>query len=175
MKLFRSVDARGLVSRSAEAPIRTAGYNDAAASVQDSARIRSRGRGQSLVEFAVILPIFLLLVMGIVDFGWGLKSWISVTNAAREAARYGAVNCSTGTATTADVQQRAIDTGSGLGLTSSDVTVTNCETGTTTQSLLVKIEYEHQLITPIGGLMSLFGGDLPSSVTLQSAADMRIE
>ena len=50
-------------------------------------------RGQSLVEFALVLPIFLVLVLGIIDFGLGLKSWITITNAAREGARYAAVTC----------------------------------------------------------------------------------
>lgn len=132
-------------------------------------------RGQSLVELAFALPIFLILVMGIVDFSWGLKSWISATNAARESARYGAINCSSGAATTTDVEQRAIDTATGLGLTASDVTVTNCATGTSTQSLLVEIDFDHKLVTPLGGLMSTFGGGIPSTIALHSEADMRIE
>ena len=132
-------------------------------------------RGQSLVALAFALPIFLILVMGIVDFGWGLKSWISSTNAAREAARFGAVNCSADNATTLEVQQRAVDTATRLGLTISDVTVTNCLPGTSTQSLFVEIDFDYNLITPLGGLMSRFGGGLPSSISLHSEADMRIE
>jgi len=138
-------------------------------------RLHRKERGQSLVELAFALPIFLVLVLGIVDFGWGLKSSISATNAACEAARYGAVNCSAGNATTADVQQRAIDTATGLGLTTSEVTVTNCATGTSTQSLIVEIDFAYQLITPLGGAMSLFGGGIPSAITLHSEADMRVE
>ena len=113
--------------------------------------------------------------MGIVDFGWGLRSWISATNAAREAARYGAVNCSSGNATAPDVQQRAVDTATGLGLSTGDVTVTNCATGTSTQSLIVEIDFDYDLITPLGGMMSFFGGGIPSSISMHSEADMRIE
>ena len=46
-----------------------------------------RTRGQSLVEFAVVLPIFLLILSGILDFGFLLYSRMTVISAAREGAR----------------------------------------------------------------------------------------
>jgi Flp pilus assembly protein TadG len=51
-------------------------------------RWRSEGGGVA-VEFAILLPVFLLLVFGIVDFGhaWYMKQLVS--NASREGARYG--------------------------------------------------------------------------------------
>ena len=54
-------------------------------------RRRRRG-GQSLVEFAVVLPVFLLILAGILDFGLGLYSQMTVINAAREGARLGVVD-----------------------------------------------------------------------------------
>ncbi|HXG26926.1 MAG TPA: TadE family protein [Candidatus Binatia bacterium] len=50
------------------------------------------GRGQSLVEFALVLPLFLLLVMAIADLGLGVFAYNSITNAAREGARLAIVN-----------------------------------------------------------------------------------
>ncbi|MGZ5408336.1 MAG: TadE/TadG family type IV pilus assembly protein, partial [Aeromicrobium sp.] len=50
-----------------------------------------RREGQSLVEFAVVLPVFLLILAGIIDFGLGLYSQMTVINAAREGARLGIV------------------------------------------------------------------------------------
>jgi Flp pilus assembly protein TadG len=47
-------------------------------------------QGQALVEFALILPILLLLAVGIMDFGRALFVFSEVSNATREAARYGA-------------------------------------------------------------------------------------
>ncbi len=47
-------------------------------------------RGQSLVEFALVLPIFLVLLLMAVDFGRLFFTYIQVSNAAREAAAYGA-------------------------------------------------------------------------------------
>lgn len=43
--------------------------------------------GQSLVEFALILPIFVLLIVGVFDLGRAFFSYIAITNAAREGTR----------------------------------------------------------------------------------------
>jgi hypothetical protein len=52
-------------------------------------KTKARERGQGLVEFALILPLFLLLVWGIIEFGRLLVMYTEVSNAAREAVRYG--------------------------------------------------------------------------------------
>lgn len=44
--------------------------------------------GQGLVEFALILPILLLMILGIIEAGWLIWAFISVQNVARETARY---------------------------------------------------------------------------------------
>ncbi len=49
-------------------------------------------RGQGLVEFALILMVLLLFIMGILDFGRALFIYTSLFNAAREGARWGAVH-----------------------------------------------------------------------------------
>jgi Flp pilus assembly protein TadG len=51
-----------------------------------------RSPGQSLVEFALVLPIFLLVVVALVDIGRGVFAYNSITNGAREAARLAIVN-----------------------------------------------------------------------------------
>jgi hypothetical protein len=57
-----------------------------------SDKLGRRERGQSLVETAVVLPILLLLVAAIVDFGRAFDAYIVLTNAAREGARFGSTN-----------------------------------------------------------------------------------
>jgi PKD repeat protein len=55
--------------------------------------IPQRGkRGQSLVEFALILPLLMLLLLLVVDFGRAYMGWVELNNAARVAANYAAQN-----------------------------------------------------------------------------------
>src|SRR5215217_2810999 len=53
--------------------------------------IRQRTRGQSMVEFALILPLLIAFVFGIIELGILLSVYVGMTNSAREAARAGAV------------------------------------------------------------------------------------
>jgi Flp pilus assembly protein TadG len=48
--------------------------------------------GQALVEFALILPLLLILLCGIIDFGWIFRCQLTADSAAREAARYTAIH-----------------------------------------------------------------------------------
>jgi Flp pilus assembly protein TadG len=54
-------------------------------------RERESAPGQALVEAALILPIVLLILMGILQFGLMLSANVGATNVAREVARYGSV------------------------------------------------------------------------------------
>ena len=56
------------------------------------AKQRAGERGAAAVEFALILPILLTLVFGIVEFGWAFGQQVSLGNAAREAARTMAIH-----------------------------------------------------------------------------------
>jgi hypothetical protein len=58
---------------------------------------RRHHRGQTLVEFALILPILILLLMGIFDFGRAVYAYNTISNAAREAVRVGIVDQTCGT------------------------------------------------------------------------------
>jgi Flp pilus assembly protein TadG len=52
---------------------------------------RSRSRGQSLAEFALVVPVFLIVLFGIIDLGRFVYTANALSNAAREAARVGSV------------------------------------------------------------------------------------
>jgi len=49
-------------------------------------------RGQDLVEFALILPLLLLLLLGIIEFGLAVFHYNSIANVGREVARFGVVH-----------------------------------------------------------------------------------
>ena len=51
-----------------------------------------KNSGQSLLEFAITMPLLLLLVMGVFDLGRGIYYYSAIHNAAREGTRYGAIN-----------------------------------------------------------------------------------
>lgn len=55
-------------------------------------RRQSRRRGQAVVEFALILPVFILMLLIAVDFGRAFLGWISLNNAARVGANYAALH-----------------------------------------------------------------------------------
>jgi hypothetical protein len=55
-------------------------------------RCRSGTQGQGLAEFALVFPLFVLLVLGVFDVGRAVFAYNTLTNAAREAARFGIVN-----------------------------------------------------------------------------------
>lgn len=55
-------------------------------------RSRSRSRGQALVELAIILPLLLVIVGAAIDLGRLFTAYVSIENAAKEGAFYGATN-----------------------------------------------------------------------------------
>ncbi len=54
--------------------------------------LRREGRGQSLVEFALVAPLFFMVIFGIIVLGLGVFYQQQVAHAAREAARFAVVN-----------------------------------------------------------------------------------
>lgn len=53
---------------------------------------RVRDRGVTLVEFAIVAPVFLLLLLGMIDFGFAFGDYISMRNGVREGARQAVIN-----------------------------------------------------------------------------------
>lgn len=54
-------------------------------------RLRNRAdeRGQTLAEFALLVPLLVILIFGFVDVSRIYQSWVTIEGAAREGARYG--------------------------------------------------------------------------------------
>jgi Flp pilus assembly protein TadG len=72
---------------------------------------RARGDdGAALVEFAIVVPIFFLLVFGIMEFGWAFYQSLDVRHGAREGARLASVNYkTTASPTPADQATQIVD------------------------------------------------------------------
>ncbi len=50
---------------------------------------RPNHKGQALVEFMLVVPILILIIVGVFDLGFGVYAYNVVSNSAREGARYG--------------------------------------------------------------------------------------
>jgi Flp pilus assembly protein TadG len=160
-----------------------------------------RDDAQSLVEFALIVPMLLILLFGIVDFGLGLRAYISIASATREGARYASVGnppgtfssggsgeCNGTTITTA--VGKVCGTINGLNLVNvQNVTVQTCDTASppvcvaaTAQNLFpgksvrVTADYRYHYITPVKALINMLSaGALTDYLTISSTTEMRIE
>jgi Flp pilus assembly protein TadG len=135
-------------------------------------------RGQELVEYALTLPILLLLILGIVEFGMAIFAYNTIANAAREGARVGAVvpilSADDLTPATQTIENAVRDRTGGLALNrpgSINVVITYTESTTDTDMVQVTVNYSHTLIT--GMIMQAAGGD--AQLHLQSEATMRRE
>ena len=135
-------------------------------------------RGQTLVEFSLILPLFLVLIFALVDFGRAYYSFLLVTNAAREGARAAAVQ---GDSATIDKQvygsfcsAASPPSGCALGPTGVTVTKTNVQGARGTQAS-VTVAYAFSFVTPVGNLLGLIGGSTLSTPTISSTTAMRLE
>lgn len=78
--------------------------------------VPAKTRGQALVEFALVIPLVLLLFMGIVDFGRAIYAYNTISNAARDGARKAIVDQTAGVAA-----REAADQATALGLSPTDV------------------------------------------------------
>lgn len=134
-------------------------------------RARNTEMGQSLVEFSLILPILLILLFAIVDFGRAFYTWNSLSQAAREGARVAAVQ---GTSTQID---SAVTAAMG-GLTTTSPTLTRTYTNVQAakgETVTITLGYQFEYVTPISPLLNLIGGSGFANPTLTSSSAMRLE
>ncbi len=134
---------------------------------------RRRGRAESgaaAVEFAIIVPVLLLLVLGIVDFGYAFGQKLALNHAAREGARMAVVE-SSGADTQAEIAQLVSDSAGTLvdPLDTTQVIATVAGTGTSAtcgpggaldigDELEVSVDYDATPLVPLpflGGTISL--------------------
>jgi Flp pilus assembly protein TadG len=133
-------------------------------------------RGQALIEMAMVLPLLLLLIAGIVDFALLFQSYEVVTNAAREGARVAVLPGYT----TADVEDRVASYITAAGLpgtpttTVTPVTITPAGGGAPFAAVQVAVTYTHSY-TVLAPMSALFGRTFPGSSTFTVNSTMRTE
>jgi hypothetical protein len=116
-----------------------------------ASRARRRDRGAAAVEFALVLPVLLLIIFGIIDFGRMLTAKITLTEAAREGARAAALVGS------AEASARINAVVAGLDI--DEPSIDGCpDPPDPTADATVTITYQFQFITPISALAGI-GGD----------------
>jgi Flp pilus assembly protein TadG len=110
-------------------------------------------RGAAAVEFAILLPLLLMLVLGTIEFGRAYNAQITLTNAARDGVRVMAIaNDPTGAKTAAKSAAASVSTT----IATSDITLSSdaCSTGT---QVTLTIRYNLSTITGIAGPFPMTG------------------
>ncbi len=122
--------------------------------------------GASALEFALLLPVLLLIIGGIIQFGFIFFQYLTITHAAREGARWASLE-----STEAFTVSRIIAASSGLNppLTSADITINppNPTIGDQGNPVTVTIVYQSPILLPF-----VLSGP---TVSLRSSATQRIE
>jgi Flp pilus assembly protein TadG len=148
-------------------------------------KIGTNERGAEALEFALVLPVFLTLVFGVIDFGYMINRDTVINNASREGARTGALN-PTANAIECTVRQSlsTVETplvgGNCRPSGTPKVTVTiSCRMPDNVTAcglpfpsggtVIVKVDYTHLWITPVGSTIR------PGGMPLSKTTEMRIE
>jgi len=145
--------------------------------VRLSARVRSQA-GAELVEFALVLPILLLVFGGIVDFGLLLQRQQVVTNAAREGARLAVLPGYTSTDVQARVTQfvqQGLNNDSAAPVTNLALVTLTPGTGPSFQAAQVSVTLADRFLI-LGPIVSLAGGTGSfGTIALTATTTMRVE
>lgn len=124
---------------------------------------RMNDRGAAAVEMALVLPMLLLLVFGIIDFGRMLNAQITLTEAAREGARASVLG--------GDPNAAAKAAATNLGIP--DPTTVPCPADpTATDNATVTTTYTFHFITPVGAIAGLFGGTFGGDLSMTGVGVM---
>jgi hypothetical protein len=134
-----------------------------------------REEGQAAFEFLLILPFFVFFLLLLIDFGIMMYEYVSVSNAVREGARYGAVNCGDGGCTYDDVCLRVVERSGGI-LSDSDcgtpaVTVGWPDGSDRGDSVAVKVDHDYKFLFFPNSILGIGNITIP----VVSCADMRLE
>lgn len=123
----------------------------------------SKAEGDSLVEFALILPVLMLILMGIFDLGRAFYAYNVIANAAREGARYGIAHPDDGAGIVAAAEALIV------GLDPGELTIT--ATCPSNETIRLEVTYNFYVVTPL--MAQFLSGQ--GYLTLTSVATMYVE
>lgn len=128
--------------------------------------------GQSLVEFALIIPLFAVLLFALLDFGRVIYTQNTVEEAAREASRTGTIEAVAASWKYSLIRNAAIGSAVGLGLTTANVSGAGCadcfypDGAVSGEVVVVTVNDQVNLLTPI--LSQVLGGSWNVTATSRS-------
>jgi Flp pilus assembly protein TadG len=130
--------------------------------VPGAGAVSRRESGQELVELALVLPLLLLLILGILEFSVVVFSYHSITGAAREGARYGIL---------LPDDQTGIEAAARSRVPALDQSALTVAVGRTEYTIGVTVTYALDLM--LEPVIEAVGGN--STLNLRSAATMYLE
>lgn len=128
-------------------------------------RLIKNGRGQALVELALVLPLLILLLFGTMEFGRIFHSYLALANASREGARAGIVG-----ADDAGIRTKVKDVAASLELEDSQIDITpGQDSRSRGVPLTIQVDYQVNLLTPVLNII------IPDPFPLSTSTTMRVE
>jgi Flp pilus assembly protein TadG len=118
-------------------------------------RLRGDQKGQALVEFALVAPVLLLLLLGIIDLARAWNVYQVLTDAGREGARLAVVDNGS---TAADVENVVIQAAARAGIEITNAAITLAEGSGRGEPTTVTVQYGHELKW-VGWALGLVSGD----------------
>ncbi|MGH7565200.1 MAG: TadE/TadG family type IV pilus assembly protein, partial [Gemmatimonadota bacterium] len=139
-----------------------------------SRRLLPRDAGQSLAEFAILLPVLMGVVIGIFEFGRAWNVDQVLTNAAREGGRLAVIQTSDQGDVLNAVQSALTD--AALDPSLATITVAGMDDGYGMQaSVQIQYPYQFTFLGPIMAFMGVGQGTAPGAITLDTRIVMRNE
>ena len=126
-------------------------------------RRHPRQRGAAVVEFAVVLPLLLTVLFGIIEYGWVFMVRQTLQTAAREGARLAVLQ--TSVSPYANVLERVSDVMAPTGLNTYAVTMTHATAANPDETVNVTIAYND--VSLMGGFFGTHSYDLGGTCTMR--------
>ncbi|MHB8963784.1 MAG: TadE/TadG family type IV pilus assembly protein [Saccharofermentanales bacterium] len=115
-------------------------------------RFSKNEKGQAVVELAIAIPVLLLVLCGIIDFGWIFSNKMVITYCSREGARYGTVNAAAQYSAD-DIEQRVLNVAPDYLKNDLNITVTYTDIyDVRSGDVEVEVRYTVRALTPITGI-----------------------